>query len=351
MGLIDNLQIGVKSLLAQQRAMEVVGHNIANVNTPGYSKQKSTLISSMPVLYNNLFFGTGVDLENIYQVRDRFIDYSILREKQTKEGYDSSLKLSNIVDGIFVENDENGLNKAISSFFNSFHELSTNPESLTLRNGVITEAQKMVNIFRSRSQQLNDLQKVADSEIDSYANQINTITQQIARLNEKISNSIASNSQPNDLIDKRNILVEQLGELMSINVYETDTRSMTISTKSGKSLVVGSEWFQVKSVRDPSNQNFHELYIYDNNTLRNVTDEITSGKIGGNLEMRDTLIPQYKKGLDDLAYAITTEVNSKHQAGYGLEGSTGNMFFVPPAGVISDGEAARMNVDSSVLSD
>lgn len=351
MSLIDNLSIGLKSLLTQQKALEVTGHNIANVNTPGYSKQIPILTNADPVMIGNFFLGTGVELSEIHQVRDRFLDYSIRNETQTKEGYYAQQRIASLVEGIFAETDDTGLNKAITTYFNSFHELSVNPENAALRNNVISAAEDMVNMFHARDENLFETQKRVDTDISSYISRVNTLTEQIAKLNGQIVTAAGSNINPNDLVDQRTVLVEQVSELLNVNAYETDNGSLTVTTISGKALVVGSEWFEMKAIKDPSNNNYSNVFIENRGNLQDVTGDITEGRIGGGLEIRDNFIAQLRNDLDNLAYNIVNEVNSLHQTGYGLDGSTGNTFFDPLTGPTSKAAAKNIDINPALFSD
>src|SRR5262249_33475124 len=212
--LISSLHIALQSMQAEQEAISTTTNNIANVNTPGYTRETVSLEESPSVQYGGLMFGTGVSVGQIASQRNTLLETRLNQETQQQSKYDSYLGTMNQVQTMFNETAGNGLQGSITDFFNSLQQLSTSPSDLSLRQGVLTAAQNLARSFNTTANNLAQLQQNDDQTVTQTINQINNITTQIANLNTQISAATANGQNANTLTDQRDQLVTQLSGLI-----------------------------------------------------------------------------------------------------------------------------------------
>jgi flagellar hook-associated protein 1 len=234
----------------------------------------------------------------------------------------------NQVQALFNEAAGTGLQSPLTAFFNSLTQLSANPSDGSLRVGVITAGQNLASAFGQDSANLRSLQTNADLAVQQSVSQINTLTAQIAALNVQISGQVSIGVDPGTFLDQRTQLVRQLSGLADISEVDAGNGSLTITTSSGAALVVAGQNFTLTTQLNP-NSTFHDVYSQG----ANITSEITSGSLGGQLQVRDTEIPSILTKLDTLAYNLATSVNTQSKTGFDANGNPGVNFFVAPASV------------------
>ncbi len=325
MYLLSLFNIGKSAIFTSQTALSVTSHNIANVNTPGFSRQEAILEVSTPISIRGGFLGSGVNVDHIRRHYDNFIQSQLLGQYQN---YGRSTALENAfsqIEQIFNESKNMGLSIPISDFFNSWQDLSTNPEGQTQRIVLLQKTESLViaakRMERGIIENINNL----NQQIYDIAERVNTIASQIAELNERIISSEGSlnTGQANDLRDQRQNLLNELGKLIEASSYEEQDGSINVSIGM-KSLVYKSE-YNALSVKVDEEGN-REIYLQNSN----ITLKINKGQIGGIISARDTIQNNQLKGLRRLIASLIKEINLIHQNGYGLDGSTGNDFFNPP---------------------
>jgi len=218
----------VSGLLANQKALEVTGHNVANLGTPGFSRQSAVMASASTRVYGNWRIEMGVDIEAIRQIRHTFND-NIYRTENNNLGYwETRSKAIDDLESILGEPMQKGLQAALNNFWDAFQELSKAPESLTVRALVKQRADALVNYLNQTGNQINKLQDDLNTEIKNRIDEVNDITEKIAALNVKIMSAVAAGNTPNDYYDQRNLLCDRLSKLVKIDVWETQEGSMDI---------------------------------------------------------------------------------------------------------------------------
>lgn len=343
--LFSNLEIGRKSLYAQQFGLQVSGNNIANVNTEGYTRQKVVMAPSYTVATAAGQMGTGVDVLRIEAVRDQFIESRIANvlQKQSKEEtvYD---KLSQI-EAAFDVGDQ-GIQQSITDYFNSWSALSTDPESTSLRNSLISSAQNMVSNIQSSYGQLEDTRQNINKNVLDAVNQINSIADNIAEINGQISLTDNTGSSSSSLMDERTRLLDQLSQLVDINSYQTEDGSFTVQIAGGNNLITAGMVQHLTTTAAPP-----AGMIQINSGPHNITTAIKGGKLAGLIEVRDHAIPDYESRLDTLASTLISQINTVHAAGTNLQTppGTGINFFTPTAAIT--GAARNMAVNPAILAD
>lgn len=329
-GLYGILDMCKWSTLAQQANIEVIGHNIANVNTPGYSRQKVVLNAAPSITTVIGQMGTGVRAVAVQREHDQFVNAQINFEKQILGNWQAQDYSFQRIEGIFNESSEYGLSSAMNEFWNAWQSLADNPSGQAERVGLINIAETMAHDFNKMYEDLHTLQVDTNSSIKGAVDTINALVDQIVDLNKKISQIEVGQDIANDFRDQRESLLDKLAEEIGFSCVEDDAGQVSIFLEDGHPLVQpGRGWHLAVDV-SATNNHFYDVG-WDDGTgiLTDITDKITRGELGGLLEIRDTMIPSYIGKVDKLAAAIIHETNKLHYYGYGLDGSTENNFFNP----------------------
>jgi flagellar hook-associated protein 1 FlgK len=335
--LFGTLNTALGSLEANRGAIEVTGNNIANVNTPGYSREQINLSENPPVQIGNLLFGTGVSLGETTSVRDNLLEQRLDQENSSSSSLNSFLGAMNQVQTLFNETAGSGLQTPLSAFYNSVTQLTTDPTNASYRQGVITAGQDLSAAFQQDASNLKSLQSNTDLGVVQSVSQINQLTQQIASLNVQVSSLVSLGQDAGSFQDQRTQLVRQLSGLVDISETQANNGSLTIATTSGTALVDSSQSFALTTQINP-NTTYHDIYA--NGT--DITANITGGSLDGQIQARDQAIPGVLNQLDRLAYNLETAVNTQSKAGFDANGNAGVNFFTQPAGV--SGAASTMAV-------
>ncbi|MCL1908003.1 MAG: flagellar hook-associated protein FlgK [Holophagaceae bacterium] len=316
--------IGLTGLQAAQNGINVTGQNIANINTPGYSRQRVNLETGFAVQIDKLQFGLGVNVNQIQSIRDRFLDMqltqTITRMFGTKTRYEG---VENVA-SLFMENGESGFGIELQRFFQSFEELSARPEDDAVRTNVVTRAQTWITGLQSRYALIEEKQAQANRSVASIVNEVNTLTSEIARLNHQIESEVPKGSDNNSR-DQRQALVNKLAELVGIQVYEDTQERLTITLENGIPIVSGTRALTMLANKTDEEGHFQVEVRLGNPGVTSlegetidVTSAIKSGALGGMIDLRDNLLPEQLAQLNQLAAGVVEEVNKLHISGYGL---------------------------------
>ena len=323
--LFGTLSIALRALMAHQGALDVTSNNIANINTPGYSRQRAVFQPDPPVSFGSLQLGTGVSLEKVESIRDRVLELRIHQETQQEGRLDSFLTGMRQVEALFNEAQGVGLEGVLTEFFNSLQELTVEPSSILLRQKVLSSAENLTQAFRQKATNLATLQTSFNQTIIQSVTDVNRITEEIANLNVEVSGLVGIGKDPGAFADQRNHLIRQLSELIDIAVIDAGQGSVTITTSNGTALVVGTKNVPLSVQLDPAT-GLHGIRSQG----ADITGSITAGRIGGLLDIRDQQIPAVLADLDALAVALANNLNTGNAAGFDLLGNPGGDFFVPP---------------------
>jgi flagellar hook-associated protein 1 FlgK len=339
------MSVALQSLLAQQGAMGVVANNIANTNTDGYSREVPVFEENAPTYIGNTMVGTGVSMTKVESVRDNILNLRIQQETSQQSGLESYLQSMEQVQTVFNETQSTGLQSNLSSFFNSFQSLATNPTSSAEREAVITAGQDLASAFNETSQSLATTRQGLDLSVVQTVQEVNQYSSQLAGLNQQIK--VISNLQqnPGSLEDQRDEVLKNLSQLIDTAAVYNDDGTVDVSTTNGTLLVCGN---QSENLTTQLNAKTGMQDVYALGT--DVTSSITGGELQGLISARDQGIPAAQSSLDTLAAGIISAVNKQQSAGYDLNGSKGVDFFTPftPATAGStSGAAATMSVAST----
>jgi flagellar hook-associated protein 1 len=334
-GLFGSLSVALSALVANQQALETSANNVANANTPGFTRQRPVLVPGDPVVLGRLSFGTGVVLEKLESLRDPILELRLNQETQEQGKLDSSLGALQQIQVMFSGTDS-GIGDAISKFFDSLQQLSTDPTNPSLRQGVLTAAANLATAFNTTANALQTQRGNLDFNVVQTVGEINTLTGQIASLNQQITNLENVQQDASAFVDKRGMLIRQLSNLVDVSVIQTE-HGITLTTSNGTPLVAEARAFQLTA--QIGSGGIHQIFAGSTD----ITSSLSAGELGGLLDMRDTRIPALENSLDQLAAGLATALNTAHRAGFDLNGDAGGDLFVPPpAG--GAGAAAALSV-------
>ncbi|MCR3920908.1 MAG: flagellar hook-associated protein FlgK [Firmicutes bacterium] len=328
MSTFSGLNVSRLGMQAQQKALEVTAHNVANANTPGYSRQVARMVATTPMSYpdGEGMLGSGVKVEEIARIRDEFLDMQIRGELQTHGNWHASCEVLTQIEGVFMEPTTTGFNSVITNFFNGWQELSLNPEGTPVRAALVENANALVNSIKHVNEQLKTIRSQIDTNVSLKVTEVNSLATQIKDLNSQIITLVSLNETPGDLMDRRDILVDRLSELIEFTALSTPRGSLNIYI-GGRSLVNENS---VHNLAVEPSEGMVEgwpvspqiVWERDNRVVN-----IGNGEIGGLQSVRDTNLKDYMQTFESMAWGIITEVNAAHSQGMDLFGDQGTNFF------------------------
>lgn len=338
------IEIGRRALAAQQRGLETTGHNIANANTRGYSRQEAVLATTSPFAYPGMGagqLGTGVVVQSLRRVREEFLDAQFRSEAKALGRWEVRRDTLEKLEAMINEPTDEGLSKLLDRFFAAWEELANNnPAGEAARATVRQEGIALAEAFNHLAAQLNDLAADLSASIEIRVGEVNSLARQIRDLNAQIVKAEAGNMAANDLRDRRDLLLDELARVVPLQVEEDRFGAV--------SLVVGDHTllsgFQVNELT--YNKGSGEVTWPDGAAYQSGPQPY--GSLQGLLEARDVLVPKYRARLDALAAGLAQAVNDQHKLGYDLDGNTGQPFFEEVSGGIN---AGNIRVSTAILED
>lgn len=326
------LNTAKSGLLAQQLGIEVTGHNIANVQTKGYSRQKVNFGSMNPRSFNLGQLGTGVNVLDVERSHDKFLFSQILAEGDALGNFGTRKKVFEQLETLFSESNGQSLNKSLSGFFSDLQGLSSNPTGLPERSNVLAKAKNLVTTFNKLGKSLFKIQKNLDAAVQVETKKINSLASEIAELNKAIHANEPVAFRANDLRDTRDKKVKELSELIDLNFVDETDGQISLTLSNGTPLVLQSTAFSLSAQQNGNNKGFKDIVAAGlNDKSTNVTSLLSGGSLKGLIDMRDTEVQSVKDKLDRLAAGFIQDFNNIHQEGFGLDGTTGNNFFAAPS--------------------
>lgn len=309
-----DLSIGLSGLLAAQRALQTIGHNIANVNTPGYSKQTVSFAANPPDTSPFGPIGAGVTINQIQRIKDDLLNSQINSFTSLLGSAEVQNDTFQNLEAIFNELSASSLNNSLENFFKSIQQISTDPELTSIRSQLLQDSLNLVNNgFNSLNEQFRDLKIDISKRIETKVSELNSITSEIALLNKNITEIEAGtgNSNANDMQDRRDYLINKLSKLADTRVISNKNNSSVDVLLGGSLVVIGYRSEPViSSVTGDGSTKIQGI----------PTDNMASGELKGLLNMQNTTIPKYMQDLDTLAASLIKEINNIHSEGVGLSG-------------------------------
>jgi flagellar hook-associated protein 1 FlgK len=319
MAISTALGIAQSALLANERALDVVGNNIANVNTPGYTRQTPSLEEGPSEPLSGVLIGTGVRMTTIRQVLDPLLTKRVLiataDDGQNQAVRDQLTALANVMNDL----QDPSLSSALSGFFDAADALSRNPSGSVERQTFLSSATALANQLNRRSQQVAAIQRDTDDRVVSAATQVNGDLQKVADLNAAIVNAEVSGQRANDLRDQRHVVLTELANLAGFSSIEDDRGAASVTAPNGLTLVAGSDVVFPVTTQPGSTLGLDGAPVHDvgvsgpGGTFLSVPGTFAAGTIAGLLSVRDASLVSASSGLDTLALALRDQANAVQQ--------------------------------------
>ncbi len=324
----DLLGVGVSGLLAFQRSLATTGHNISNVNTPGYSRQRVDLVSNIPQPSGDGFIGTGVQVSTVQRIYDNFLTGQVQSATSSSSQLQTYSSLAGQVDNLLADPTA-GLNPSLQRFFDAVHTAAADPASIPARQVLLSQANTLTNSFHYLDQQLSTLRTGINTQITNSVADINNLASGIAKLNQQIvlAKGLAGGQPPNDLLDQRDALVAKLSEQVSVTTVDQNDGAQNIFIGTGQTLVVGGNASKLSVVSNPYDVTRYEVALSTGPITSITSDYITGGKLGGALDFRKEMLDPTQNALGRVAIGIATTFNDQHKLGQDLKGVLGQDFF------------------------
>lgn len=318
------ISIGLSGLLSHQSALSTTGNNVANANTPGYSRQE-TIFETLPSQYGGAgYTGTGVSIDDIRRLNSEFLNLQ-LRSDTTLNGEQTVLAAEyGRLDNLFGS-ETTGLNRAMTDFFAAVQDSAESPDSIPQRQLLLSRGEALAQRFQSIAAKLDEHQRSIDQQLTNTTGRINELAKGVADLNLAVSSAPgqAQGNQPNELLDQRDEKLRQLAELVQIQVNRQDSGQVSVAFGNGQSLVSGTYASSLST--DPASPG--AIFLSDGSTTRNITGAVNGGRLGGLLDFRQQGLTSAEATLDSIAAGLTDAVNSQHELGLDLDGEIGLIFF------------------------
>ena len=324
------LGIAVSGLNAFQRSIETTSHNISNVNTEGYSRQRVELATTLPEFSGAGYMGTGVKTTNIARSYDQFINGQLRSSTSAFGEVDHYKSYASQVDNLLADS-TTGMESVIQGFFNSVNDVANDPSSVAVREVMLSEAKNLSHRFATIGERFEELKAQINSDLKTMTQTINSYTEGIADLNKRISADLGrvnGQKEPNDLMDKRDTLLRKLSELVDVTVIPQDSGMVTVVMNNGQSLVMDGVATKVGTQShefDPTKLDI--ILIPEGEEPQVITNRISGGKLAGALRFRDEVLEPAQQKLGAIAAGIAMEVNAVHETGFDLDGNAGQAFF------------------------
>ncbi|NNM55366.1 MAG: flagellar hook-associated protein FlgK [Spirochaetales bacterium] len=341
----SGIELGKRALIANTEAMQTVGHNLANVNTEGYSRQRVEFKEMDPLDDPALNrterpgqVGQGVVVAEVVRVRDELLDKQIVAQSGSEGYWKTRSQYLSFLEKAQNEPTDVSVRHRLDMFWSSWQDLSQHPEQMAMRKAVLERGQGLVDSIHQQYKSLKHIAVMINDDVQGTVTQVNDYLRQIAKLNVQIEKVQAQGDHPNDLLDRRDLLVGKLAELVPITtVNKRDPQEFQIHM-GGIHLVQGKIVSPLETVGDPTNEGYWKIIRPDTKETVN----IPGGKLGALIELRDKDTRGQIQRLDEMTANFADLVNEVHREGYGLAGTTGQDFFVQQPMVLNrDGSYDR----------
>jgi flagellar hook-associated protein 1 FlgK len=325
-GLFSSLNSARTSLEVNQKSIEIIGNNISNVNTEGYSRQQAVLETYPATNFGDFFIGQGVKVSDVSRQHDVFIEKEI-QDKSVNYGYQDALTrpLSEL-ERVFNVTEDN-ISTDIDNFFDSLHELSADPSDLVQRNNVLLQGNVLATSFNSVMDDLDSIKENLNNTLVSKIDTVNSQLAEVADLNDRIFQIEIHGQTANSARDQRDVVIKSLAVTVGAETYETENGMVSVQLPGGLPLVEGNMAMSLSTVANGSDLT---LQLHAGGVTRDLGTRSLGGEFKAIVEMRDDFIPELEADMDKLAYELSSQINIQHMQGGALDSTTGNLFFTMP---------------------
>ncbi len=347
------LSLGARAMFANQAALQTIGQNISNANTPGYSRQSVVLATSQGQFTGAGFFGRGVDVQTVVRSHNDFLTRQAIATKAVAAADQTRADQLSRIEKLFPTG-ENGIGYAAGQFLNALQDVASRPADPSARQVVLGRAAELASRFQSAGSQLADLQAGIVSDLRAEVSTVNALASQIANANDQIARVRGSGHTPNDLLDQRDQLIAQLSEHIAVTTLPADDGTLGVFIGGGQRLVLGSNASQLTLLPDAYDPNRVAVALQEGGTEQRPLSEsvLTGGNISALLYTQNHDMVDARNQLGQLAAAIGTRVNAQNALGLDLSDPPGQgapLFNVASPKVLPASTNAR-NADGSFVS-
>ncbi|GHV73542.1 flagellar hook protein FlgK [Spirochaetia bacterium] len=325
----SGIEIGKRGVVAHQQALNTTGHNLSNASTEGYSRQRVEMSAFEPIYLPGLNreetpgqLGQGTVIERIERIRDQLLDKRIITQA-SGEGYWSTRDpYVRMMEQLYLEVGDNSMRSRMDAFWDSWQELSNHPADTAPRQAVIERGKTLVDAIHERFKGLKGLQEMVDQDIQLTVGRVNDMSRQIAGLNRDIQRIRAQGDNPNDLLDRRDLLVDKLSSIIDVTVDSRDPDEFMVHT-AGFVLVQGKIGRQFDLTAGIETEGFSRVVWQDTRD----DAHFAGGSLAALMDLRDETLQSEIQNLDNMTMNFVDLVNEVHRDAYGLNGNTGQDFF------------------------
>jgi len=312
------MSIGKTAMFASYAALQTTSNNIANANTPGYSRQQTQLADAAGQFTGSGFFGKGVDVTSVTRAYDKYLTNQAVSASSTASADAARLDKLTQLETVFPTGDS-GLGSASGAFINAFVDLSNNPSDSSARQVVLSKAQDLASRFSAASDQLASLQTGVTQDVKTQVDSLNSLAKQVATLNSQIANLKGSNQPPNQLLDQRDQLISKIADIVNVTTVAADDGSVGVFVGGGQSLVLGSNVNTVKAVPDTFDPSKVMLTMVEGSATRQIPpDSLVGGSLAGLMKFQNEDLTSANNLLGQMATAISGAVNEQQALGLDL---------------------------------
>ena len=337
----DLLNIGLSGLAASKTQLSITGHNITNVNTPGYSRQDASQATRSAQFSGAGYIGSGTTLVDVRRTYSEFLTSQL---RSSTSLYSDVAAYKSQIDQLdsLLAGSTTGITPSLQSFFSALQTAAEDPANIPARQLVLAEAEGLARRFNTVYDRLSEQNSFTNKQMAAVTDQVNRLAGSIGSLNEAIAVAAANGKQPNDLLDARDEAVRQLSTYIGVTVVPQDDSSFNIFIGSGQPLVVGSSVARLEVVPGQGDPNRHEVQFISGGSRQGITSQITGGELGGLIRYREEVLDSTMNSLGRLALAVSDQINSQLGQGLDLKGQVGAALF----GDYNDPALAKLRVNA-----
>lgn len=335
----DLLNIGLSGLAANKTSLAVTGHNITNINTPGFSRQDTIQATRTPEFSGAGYIGSGTSLVDIRRSYSEFLTTQLRSSTALSSDVKAYKSQIDQLDALLAGS-TTGVTPSLQKFFSSLQTAAEDPSNLPARQLVLSEAEGLSRRFNTVYDRLNEQNSFANKQMGAVTEQINRLSSSIASLNDSIAIAQSNGSQPNDLLDAREEALRQLSTFVGVNVVAQNDGTQNVFIGSGQPLVIGNNAARLEVVPGANDPNRSEIQFIVGASRQTITTQVTGGELGGILRYREEVLDKTFNSLGRLALSISDQVNSQLGQGLDLKGQVGAKLF----GDFNEESLARLRV-------
>ncbi|HEX4938304.1 MAG TPA: flagellar hook-associated protein FlgK, partial [Candidatus Kapabacteria bacterium] len=313
-----------------------------------YSRQRTELATRIPLQYGSGFIGQGVDVEGITRISNQFVTDQLRRDTQNFNSYNSYYEYAVRMDSLLGD-ESTAITPTLQSFFDGLEELANDPSSIAARQVLLSEGRALVNRFNTVYDQVYQQNETLNTEMATIASQVTQLAKSIANLNDSIR-TVASNNVgqlPNDLLDQRDEAIRQLSELVGVQVVADDNLTVNVFIGSGQPLVLGGDSYTLSTDTGNSGISRNNVILTAGNNNQDITAQLSGGRLGGLLQVRQELIDPIFNELGRMATVLADTFNDQHQLGMDLNNQLGGLFFGDINSPVAEAQRVSASLDNA----